>query len=146
MSRESPVFRYPSILSFQMVQQKMTDQRTLTYNLAIVAPVNSEWTTEQREHFVFEPILRPIYTELLRQIKDSAFFTGYNMPHEYYEVFTTGGNAGKLIEQYGDYLDAVEIHKLSLTLGAAICTQQEQIKKESCMIAAEVNGNFSLTI
>lgn len=120
--------KFPAVLNFHPIRQSLDARGTgrpehrITYNLAIIAPVRKDWLTQDREQFVFEPILRPIYAELIRQIKRfPAFAVGYELPYDYYEVFTTGGSAETVAQRYGDYIDAIEIHDLTLTLRPTLC-------------------------
>ena len=115
--RNGSYLKFPAILNFQPVrQEKRGNSTTLFYNLAIVGSVNPKWTTEQREHEVFEKLLRPIYSSFMNEIQRCGYFNfGYGLPsHSYYEVFTTGDATGGIIEKYGDAIDAIEIHNLSL--------------------------------
>lgn len=140
--------KFPAVLDFLPIRQ-MKDSRTdgkaadrITYNLAIVAPVRREWLSETRERYVFEPLLRPIYNEFVRQLKRmSAFITGYDMPHDYYEVFTTGGSAETVAQRYGDYIDAIEIHDLTLTVAPNLCDRDlMQLYKENDLVSDNINN------
>ena len=67
--------KFPAVLDFHPIRQSLDargavrPEHRITYNLAIIAPVRKDWLTQDREQFVFEPILRPIHEELIRQIK-----------------------------------------------------------------------------
>lgn len=124
--------KYPSVFNFQPVrQEKSSNHTTMYFNLAFVGLVLSEWLTEQREAEVFDKLLRPVYDEFMKQIVRSGYFQlGYGFPsHQYYEVFTTGNNSGVLLERYGDYIDAIELHNLKLTLNKSLC-EKDLIKME----------------
>lgn len=127
--------KFPSFLSFQPVrQQKNGNDVTVNYNLAIVGSVNRNWTTEEREHQVFEKLLRPVYEEFMKQVQACKYFKkGYGMPaHTYYEIFTTGEASGEIIKRYGDCIDAIEIHNLILELNTNLCTSDLiQIEREN---------------
>lgn len=117
--KEGKKSKFPGLFNFMAVKQTIAGlNRSMVFNLAFVAPVNSEWTTEQREAEVFERVLRPIYQEFINQVIKSGYFKiGYGTPsHTYYEVYTTGNNGGELIKQYGDHIDAIELHNLQLIL------------------------------
>lgn len=131
--------KFPSVLNFQPIEQRYSGQdRQLTYNLAFVAPTFSEWTTEEREHYLFEPILRPIVDEFFTQITKSGYFNlPYGIiPHTRYEVYTTGSNADEQIKgRYGDYMDAIELHSLNLTLRKNLCQKDfDKIEEENKLI------------
>jgi hypothetical protein len=132
--RNGYLLKFPSIFNFQSVKQERGSETTLHYNLAIVAPVRSEWLTQERDEQTFELVLRPIYEEFLRQITLSGYFNlDYGTPpHTCYEVFTTGDNSGIMLERYGDNMDAIELHDLRLELRNSC--QKETIKRESKMV------------
>lgn len=120
--------KLPAVLDFHpLLQSKncITDgvpTDRITYNIAIVAPVRKEWLSQTREQSLFEPLLRPVYEEFIRQLKQSpAFSVGYELPHDYYEVFTTGGSPENLAQCYGNCIDAIELQKLSLTIRNNLC-------------------------
>lgn len=124
--------KFPSIFNYNTIKQTKSGQKVIiNYNLAIVGRVLNNWTTEQRDTQLFDRLLRPIYEEFIRQVKGCGWFiTELPLPtHSYYEVFTTGGNQGVLLERYGDYVDAIELHNLSLTLRPNLC-EKDLIKIE----------------
>ena len=105
------MLKFPAVLNFQSIrQQRKGDAVTLNYNLAIAGSVKSTWTTREREAELFERVLRPVYDEFMRQAALSGYFlTDYGLPpHDYYEVFTTGGNAAQIKDLYGEHVDAIE--------------------------------------
>lgn len=124
--------KFPSIFNFHPIRQEKREDITLHYNLAIVCLVDSTWTTEQRESQVFDRVLRPIYEEFMKQVELCNYFIkGYgNIPHTYYEIFTTGGNAGEIMDRYGDYIDAIEIHDLTVTLNSRLCQRDLILMEE----------------
>lgn len=128
--------KFPALLNFMPITQDKDILTTCTYNLAFVAPVDSGWTTEKREYEVFDPLLRPVYYEFMNQIKISGYFqTDYTIPHRVYEVFTTGNNQDEHIKgRYGDYMDAIEIHSLKLTLKRLCEKDILRIENENSLI------------
>ena len=123
------MLKFPAVLNFQSIrQQRKGDAVTLNYNLAIAGSVKSTWTTREREAELFERVLRPVYDEFMRQAALSGYFlTDYGLPpHDYYEVFTTGGNAAQIKDLYGEHVDAIELHNLSLVL-KPLCRRQLRI-------------------
>lgn len=130
--RKGGFLKFPSVLNFQNIKQDRGNTTVLHYNLAIVAPVLSEWLTEERESQAFELLLRPIYEEFLRQITLSGYFNlDYGTPsHTCYEVFTTGDSSGVMLERYGDNIDAIELHDLSLELKLNDC-KHSKISEEN---------------
>lgn len=134
------LLKFPSFFNYQTVKQFKAGKRvTINYNIAIVAPVVNEWLTEQRESEVFDRLLRPIYEEFIRQVVKSGWFnTELPYPsHNYYEVFTTGGNQGILLERYGVHIDAIELHNISLTLRTNLCEKDLKTIEEQNKLVTE---------
>lgn len=133
--------KFPAIFNYNTIRQSKSGQKvTLNYNLAIVGRVLNNWTTQQRETQLFDRLLRGIYKEFINQIKISGWFlTELPYPsHNYYEVFTTGGNQGILLEKkYGDFIDAIELHNLSLTLRTNLCEKDlKKIEEQNKLVTA----------
>ena len=118
--------KFPSILNFQTIKQTRSKMsRIINYNLAIVGRVDNanNWTTQDREDQLFDKLLRPIYNEFINQILKCGW-VDVERPiptHTYYEVFTTGDNAGQLLKRYGNHIDAIELHNLSLSVKNSLC-------------------------
>jgi hypothetical protein len=118
------------VLNFQDIRQRVEARfTTIYYNIAIIAPVLSTWLTQQREAEVFDHVLRPVYREFMRQVAKSGYFLlpDGEIPRTVYEVFTTGDTKASLVENYGDYIDALEIHGLALR--PRPCYRDEVIKR-----------------
>ena len=134
--------KFPAMLNFQTIKQDKGEDTVIHYNLAIVGSVLSTWTTEQREVEIFDNLLRPIYEEFMNQVKSCKWFkTGYGMPpHAYYEIFTTGKNSGEIQNKYGDYIDAIELHDLALTVNSGLCNKHfETIEAENKLVTSDIN-------
>lgn len=129
--------KYPSFFNFQPVRQNISANRMVSFNLAITASVLSSWLTEERDNEVFDKILRPIYTEFINQVNKCEYFqSGYgDSGHTIYERYTTDSDSGYLVEKYGDYIDAIEIHNISLIISNEICEKHlETIEKENLLV------------
>ena len=119
--------KFPAILNFQQIRERVdgdtVNDKTITLNLAISGLVHSEWLTEDRDRFFFELLVYPIYEEFIRQVRLSGFFQmPYSVPpHDAYNVYTTGEKGKALSDRYGDFIDAREIHGLSLRLRSGFC-------------------------
>jgi hypothetical protein len=144
---EGASLKFPAVLDYHPIRQRITmlgnrPVNMVHYNLAIIAPVRSNWTTEEREKYVFEPLLRPIYEEFVRQVKSSpAFYVGYAIPHDYYEVFTTGSSAQTVLQRYGDYIDAIELHNLALTIRPSLCSRDlEKLYEENDWVTDNIDN------
>ena len=137
-------WQYPSLMDLQPVRQRRTAGHTaLRLNLVFAAPVAGQWTTEERERLVFDPLLRPLYREFMRQVDRSGYFIpdGYDdpYPHEMYENFATGGDDGVIMERYGNYLSAIEVHNLELKLSNELCDDQVgRILCENALVGAGI--------
>jgi hypothetical protein len=139
--------KFPAFLNFQDIIQErgqMTGLINVRYNLAIVAPVLSEWTTKDRDERVFKPLLRKIYLEFINQIRKSGYFQVpmSDIPHIYVEVFTTvKGNNENIKIHYGDYVDAIQLTNFTLKVKSNICDKLiEQISKESKQVTESINN------
>lgn len=139
--------KFPAILNFQAIrQEKSGEDVKLVYNLAIVGSVLSEWTTEQREVQVFDRLLRPIYVEFMSQIQKAGYFhLNYgNPPHTYYEIFTTG-NDERIMNRYGEFVDAIELHNLTLKLRVNLCKRDyARIETENALVTKDINNLLKL--
>lgn len=135
--------KFPAILNYQTIKQDRGEETVIHYNLAIVGSVKSDWTTEQRENQVFDLLLRPVYDEFMKQVQACKWFAnGYDTPsHEYYEVFTTGSSSSDLDKTYGDYIDAIELHDLRLTLNSKLCDKDiKVIIDENNLVTSDIKN------
>lgn len=129
--------RFPAVLNFQPVRQDYGKETRFHYTLAIVTPTNREWTTGQREGYTFDLVLRPIYTELIRQIDQCGHFKlGFgDIPHFIQEVYTTGSRADELIKgRFAELVDGLEIQNLTLTLNSLCPKEIETIVSENLLV------------
>ncbi len=139
--------KFPAILSYQGIYQEHNFNPGVTlirYNLAIVAPVLSEWTTQKRESQVYKLVLRPIEKELIRQIELSSFFqkpTG-KYPYSSSYIPTTGNALNSIMRiQYGDFIDAIELPNFTLKALNNICTAKSNvITEESEKVTDEIKN------
>jgi hypothetical protein len=138
--------KFPCVMNFLPVVETVINPShggTLTQiqlNLAICALTDKGWKTPMRELKVFDTILRPVYDELIRQFATSPYLQhGYGQPqHTKMEIYTTGPNAGQVKDRYGDHMDALEIHNLTLTLNPSLCDKHyAQMADESNMVITE---------
>ena len=139
--------KYPAILSFQGIyeEHEFTPGITLKrYNLAIVAPVSSEWTTQKREEQVYKLVLRPIEEELIRQIESSKYFHTPigRFPYVSAYIPTTGNALNSVMKvQYGDFIDAIEFPNFTLKAMNNICTaMSNKIIEESIKVTDEIKN------
>ena len=132
-------YKFPAVFNFQPIRQEVSRNPVVHYNLAIAGSVKSEWLTEQREAELFDNLLRPVYGELMRQIMASPWLlNGYNLPpHDYYEVFTVG-NGNTMKDKYGEYVDAIELHDLAITLRNLCQKDIDEINKENNLLIEKI--------
>lgn len=138
--------KFPSLLNFQDIMQEYSGNGLINvrFNLAFVAPVLSDWTTQERDKKAFKPILRPVYEEFKRQVKKSIYFQNPmgEIPHIYMEVFTTGKSITNEINMYyGDYMDAIQLTNFTLKVKENICTKNiSQIEEESKKVTESIKN------
>lgn len=134
--------KFPSILNFHPIDQRKTGQvNTIHFTLAIAARTSSQWTTEQRETSVFDPLLRPIYGEFMEQVINYPHFRlDYGIPpHSCIEIFTTGKNAQAVTDRYGEHIDAIELHNFYVDV-AEICDRDYRvIEYENSAVTQDIN-------
>lgn len=133
--------KFPAILNFQSIRQSRQGASIeVHYNLAIVGSVKNTWTTQERESQLFRLLLRPIYEEFINQVNIyQCFNLGYGIPsHDYYEVFTTGGNSAQIKDMYGEYVDAIELHDLTVNIKPICLRDGMNILKENNLVTENV--------
>ena len=124
--------KYPLIALFQDFDEKRgTDDRAMgevSLNLIIAMLTEPSRVASQRLTCTYIPILYPIYDLLMTSIKMSGYFAGNpnndkDWPHTKTDRMYWGkkglyGNEGNI---FGDYIDAIEIQNLSLTIKKYDC-------------------------
>lgn len=141
------ILKFPAIMSFQGVYEEHEYNPGITikrYNLAIVAPVLSGWTTQEREAQVYKLVLRPIEDELIRQIESCEYFQTPvgRFPYVSAYIPTTGKALNSIMKiQYGDFIDAVEFPNFSLRSMNSICeAMSNKIIEESKKVTDEIKN------
>lgn len=118
-SREHYALKYPLVALFEDVPYRSVDGvLEARFTIIICYDSDREYKSKDRYEEVINPILMPIYRELLRQIMDSGFYYGYKVDHEmivrpYAGAQTPKGNNGAL---FSDILDAIEMRNIRLRL------------------------------
>lgn len=119
--------RYP-IVCLRSPYTELRGGKTREVRLELLIAVNTlkDYTNEQRENTSFEEVLRPVYTLLMEEINRcehvKAPYQG-GVRHEYIENYRYGRKGvedgdGK---PFRDFIDAIEIHNLSLTIKDIDC-------------------------
>lgn len=130
---------FPCILNFQNVVETHgvggDGLVQLDYDIAIACIVDHKWTTEQRDRNAHQPVMEPIFDELIRQIYKCGWF---QLPMEGLDfrrmkVFTTGSSMHRAISaNYGWYMDMISIVDLRPRLKPNLCQDViDQIKREA---------------
>lgn len=119
--------RYP-IICLRSPYSETRDGKSRVVSLELLIAVNTlkEYTNEQREATSFVEVLRPIYTLLMEEIGSHRMIkSNYaGMPrHEYSENYRYGrkGVEGADGKPFRDFIDAIEITNLSLTIKDLSC-------------------------
>lgn len=119
---------FPCVFNFQSVSETHGVGKDglvqYDFDLAIAAPVDSKWTTEQRNRTVHKYVLEPIYDEFMRQVRKCGWFqiplNGVDFNRM--KVFTTGTSFHEALRtQYGWYMDTIQMTNLRLRLNKVIC-------------------------
>lgn len=127
----APTYRqgkYPCVLLMEdIVVTQGGPYAIARLNLIIATATRPNYKSHQRQEVSFDPVLYPIYDELMRQIRRRGLFVVVNprsdMPHDkidrkYWGREIVGGtDANKL----ADHLDAIEIRDLRLKLSNQKC-------------------------
>ena len=138
--------KFPALMNFQGVVTEHEFQPGITmmrYNLAIVTPVLSEWTTKQREELAYKLVLRPIEDEFIRQIDRSGFFQTPvgRFPYRSAYIPTTGKALNSTMKiMYGDFVDAIELPDLSLKVLNTCDSMSNKITEESKKVTDEIKN------
>jgi|SRR5690606_9341475 len=110
--------KYPLVALFEDVAERDLGMgyREATFTIVICYSSDAQKKSADRYESVINPILEPIYKELLRQIKLSGMFMSYNIEHEkivrpYWGVEGKFGNRANIMS---DILDAIELRNIRL--------------------------------
>lgn len=118
-SQKTRNFKYPACFNYlPRIEVLNWPWWSITFNIAFAARTNKDWWTDQREKYVFDPVLRPIYHTFMEvidshpRIRSSAVIEN----HRKIEVFTTGEVSPSTLVSYPDWIDAIEIQSLTLKI------------------------------
>jgi hypothetical protein len=101
---------------------------TVSIRVLILHHTNEAQKSEEREAYNFAPVLRPIYRALVETIGNRREFVvsdPYRMPHVATERKFWGSqfsDTGTDKNRFCDYIDAIEITGLELTLDESFCS------------------------
>ena len=109
--------KYPLIAVFEDIAETVKEgYNEAKLTIIICFSSNSEDRSGDRYQKVINPILEPVYKELLRQIRLSGYFMEYNVRHTkivrpYWGVQGEYGNRANV---FSDFLDAIEMRDVRL--------------------------------
>jgi hypothetical protein len=93
--------------------------------IIIATQTEPDSTTPDRMVDTFTPRLFPIYDELIKQIKNSGFFSeiGYDVPHvkinqPYWDGKESGNSAANM---FNEFIDAIQLKGIRLTVNETTC-------------------------
>lgn len=93
-------------------------------NIVICTSTTQTYTSEERTANTFKPILYPIKVELLKQITAYPNFTvNGELKFRSWDRYFWGrqGLYGSVANPFNDYIDAIEIQNLQITIKNKIC-------------------------
>lgn len=130
-SPEKSPMKYPIICLISPFEEdrREEDERVSLWFIVLVN-TRKGYTNEERETFSFEKVLRPIYRIFIDEVgKDARFATNYRgiVPHTYTENYRYGrvGVLGPDGKPFRDFIDAIEIKNLDLTIKKTKCDGKE---------------------
>lgn len=111
--------KYPLVAVFEDIAETVNSgYKEARITIVICYSTKTEYRSEDRYNAVINPILEPIYKELLRQIRLSGYFMEYNIRHTkivrpYWGVEGKFGNRANIL---ADPLDAIELRDTRLRI------------------------------
>jgi hypothetical protein len=118
--------KFPLIALFQDFTETMGESQAVKsevtdLNLIIAVNTSPEYSSEQRYDNTFRPVLYPLYDLLIEHITKSRYFANTDpglVPHNKIDRLYWGrsGLYGNEANVFNDYIDAIEIQNLNLSL------------------------------
>ena len=113
--------QFPAICLFQDIPEKHSrdsKQREVTLHIGIITSTKPEYTEAERYDHSFDPVLFPIYENLIDAINCSGYLQIIDEYYDYYERVYYGksglyGNTGNI---FNDFIDAIEIQNLKVKI------------------------------
>lgn len=125
---ETARLKYPVVCLFSPFDEDKTDARYQSkayVEMLIATSTMSDYTNEQREQNSFRETLRPIYQELIHQMKRSPYldFDRHHVPHNYSENYRYGARGVMMSEgqKFNDFIDGIDIKRLQLKIKKLNC-------------------------
>ena len=115
-------YRFPLVALYSPFDEVVRSGNTsAVVNLIIAVNTLPSYTNEQRLDVSFKEVLRPLYNDFMKAIKDSRLFeipfSGI-LDHSYSENFSFGKRGALDVDgkEIDEKIDAIEIKNLNLTL------------------------------
>ena len=124
--KTSPL-RFPLVcLLSPFTEDRTGEDCHVSLEFYILVNTEKEYPNETREEVSFDKVLRPIYRLFIDEIRgDSRFASNYRgiVPHRYTENYRYGrvGVLGADGKPFRDFIDAIEINDLELTIKKMKC-------------------------
>jgi hypothetical protein len=129
-------FKFPSVFNYQGTKQQKGGKNGLTtvwFNLVFVAPVYSEWTTEQQDSQAFDLVLRDICAEFFNQVKRHRhiFLPMQGPSCELHDLYLNDEKTAESVQKlYNDYMDGIQAVNLQLPVKETVCEQDLLLMEE----------------
>lgn len=111
--------KFPLVALFRDIKENIEDTRIkIKAHLAIFTLTQENYSSDERETKTFNPILRPVFEELVNQLQNSPAFNAPSLKEmaiEKYDCFFYGSVQNNK-NPFGDRVDAIDITSISLTL------------------------------
>lgn len=126
-SKKKAPFKFPIICLYSpYTEDKREKDSKVQLEFIIMVNTLKDYTNEERESVSFEQVLRPIYRLLMEELAgDRNFVRNYRdiVPHRYTENYRYGrvGVAGPNGKPFRDFIDAIEIKDVELTIKEKCC-------------------------
>ena len=116
--------KYPMLALFQDFDEEVTTNKSLMcevkLELIIATMTLPNYNADQRMINTFVPILYPLYYQFILSLQQSGYFAGYPpYPHTKTDRLFWGKNKQAA---FGDYVDAIHIQNLQLSVKKFNCT------------------------
>lgn len=111
--------QFPAICLFQDIPEKhsiSTEERTATLNIIIITSTDPNYSEAERYDNSFDPILIPLYEELMEALECSGEIQILTDDYDYIEHVNWGksGIYGNVANIFNDFIDAIEISNLKV--------------------------------
>ncbi len=132
-SKKKAPFKFPIVCLYSpFTEDRREEKSQVSLELIVMVNTLKDYTNEEREQVSFEKVLRPIYHLLMEEIaKDKRFVSNYRdiVPHRYTENYRYGrvGVAGPNGKPFRDFIDAIEIKEVDLTIKKTTCCYGKRI-------------------